>query len=105
MLHNQHVVDVCVAGADGAGAAPSAAVAHASTSVSNAKKQTTITALKLYAGFVRLPFACMWPKGEQILAKRLLSLGGYRFGGGMNFGGYKFTGGGKFLEVRNFGGV
>ena len=37
-------VDVCVTGADGAGAAPSAAVAHACSSVSNVKKQTTITA-------------------------------------------------------------
>ena len=36
--------DVCVTGADGAGAAPSAAVAHASSSVSNVKRQTTITA-------------------------------------------------------------
>ena len=36
--------DVCVTGADGAGAAPSATVAHASSSVSNVKRQTTITA-------------------------------------------------------------
>ena len=36
--------DVCVTGADGAGAAPSAAVAHASSSVSNVKRQTTTTA-------------------------------------------------------------
>ena len=36
--------DVCVTGADGAAAAPSAAVAHASSSVSNVKRQTTITA-------------------------------------------------------------
>ena len=36
--------DVCVTGADGAGAAPSADVAHASSSVSNVKRQTTITA-------------------------------------------------------------
>ena len=41
---DEHVTDVCVTGADGAGAAPSAAVAHASSSVSNVKKQTTITA-------------------------------------------------------------
>ena len=37
-------VDVCLTGADGAGAAPSAAVAHVCSSVSNVKKQTTITA-------------------------------------------------------------
>ena len=36
--------DVCVTGADGARAAPSAAVAHASSSVSNVKRQNTITA-------------------------------------------------------------
>ena len=35
--------DACVTGADGAGAAPSAAVSHASSSVSNVKRQTTIT--------------------------------------------------------------
>ena len=42
--HDEHVIDVCVTGADGARAAPSAAVAHASNSVSNVKKQCTITA-------------------------------------------------------------
>ena len=41
---DEDVIDVCVTGADGAGAAPSTAVAHASGSVSNVKKQTTITA-------------------------------------------------------------
>ena len=34
--------DVCVTGADGAGAKSSAAVAHASASVGNVKKQTTV---------------------------------------------------------------
>ena len=38
---DEHVVDVCVTGVDGAAGAPSAAVAHAS--VSTVKKQTTIT--------------------------------------------------------------
>ena len=37
-------------GADGAAAASSAAVAHASTSVSNVKQQTTITASELGSG-------------------------------------------------------
>ena len=82
---DEHVVDVCVTGADG----PSAAVAHASTCVSSVKKQTTITSffkrvtfavvLKLYPGFVRVLFACQGLKGVQILAKRpggVTNLGG-----------------------------
>ena len=35
--------DVCVTGVDGAGAAPSDVVSHASSSVSNGKMQTTFT--------------------------------------------------------------
>ena len=81
-------MDVRVAGADGAGAASSAAVAHASTSVSNVKQPMAINAffkrvtfavaLQLYPGFVRVRFACTWLKGVQILAKRPLRLGGYK---------------------------
>ena len=41
---NEAFVDVCATGGDGVGAAPSAVVAHACSSVSNAKKRTTITA-------------------------------------------------------------
>ena len=42
---DENFVDVRVRGADGAGAASSAAVAHASTSASNVKKRPTITLL------------------------------------------------------------
>ena len=74
---NEHVGDVCVTGVDGATTAPSAAVAHASTSVSTVKKQTTITSffksvtsavqLKLCPGFVHVSFACRGLKRVQIL--------------------------------------
>ena len=39
----EHFDDVCVTGADGANAAASGAVAHASAGVSNTKKQLKLT--------------------------------------------------------------
>ena len=61
--------DVCVTGADGAAAAPSAAVAHASSSVSNVKRQTKnhrflqvsycVVVLRPCPESVRVSFACM----------------------------------------------
>ena len=56
---------------------------------SNVKKQTTVASFfkwvafavvwKLYPGFVRVPFACTWLTGVQILTKRPFSRGGYKF--------------------------
>ena len=48
---DEHVVDVCVTCANGAGAALSATVAHTSTCASNVKKQTTITAFFMVVTF------------------------------------------------------
>ena len=70
----EHFDDVCVTGADGANRASSAAVAHASGSVSNAKKQSCSVCLG----------------GSRTHFSRLLN----RAGGGTKYGGGHIMGGG-----------
>ena len=48
---------------------------------------TLMVVLRLYSGFVRVVFPCAGLKGVQILAKRPISLGGYKYWGGINIGG------------------
>ena len=54
--------------------------------------------LRLYSGFVRVVFPCAGLKGVQILAERPISLGGYKYWGGINIGGGIHFGGGGLCD-------